>query len=65
MVMVVEKGDSFKYSVEELIELAKGNYPNTTHPREGLVFRLLKDWDTSNEKKNSFKIINNDFLLKK
>ena len=40
----------------------QGNYPKTKNPREGLVFRCQKSW---NDKfRNSFKIINDDFLLK-
>jgi len=62
MVQVIEKGDCFNYSVSELKNVSKGMYPNTKNPREGLVFRLSKDWHTDN-KRHSFKIINDDFLL--
>lgn len=56
----VARGDSFDHTVKSLLELAKGNYENTKHPREGLVVRpLIQD-----ESRISFKIINNDFLLK-
>jgi len=62
VVEIVEKGQSFNYSIEELKNLSKGNYPGTKNPREGLVFRLQNEW---HEKyRLSFKIINDDFLVK-
>lgn len=57
-------GDKFDETITSLLEKVKGNYPNTTFPREGYVFRLKNDWDIKN-KRSSFKVINNDFLLKK
>jgi RNA ligase (TIGR02306 family) len=62
MVEIIEKGEDFNYSLNELKEKSKGNYPNTKNPREGLVFRLTQNWYS--EKRNSFKIINDDFLVK-
>lgn len=46
----------FSYSLEELLELAKGNYPNGT-PQEGIVVRSI-------DQTISFKVMNNEFLLK-
>lgn len=64
MVEIVEVGDSFNYTLDELIEKSKGIYPGTNIPREGLVYRLQKNWNTE-EKRYSFKVINNDYLLLK
>jgi RNA ligase (TIGR02306 family) len=62
MVEVIDIGDDFQYSIQDLKIKSKGNYPNTNNPREGLVFRLQKDWHIG--KRKSFKIINDDFLIK-
>jgi RNA ligase (TIGR02306 family) len=62
MVEIIEKGDSFNYDIQQLKKLAKGFYPGTKNHREGLVFRLQKDWNQYN--RLSFKIINEDFLIK-
>jgi RNA ligase (TIGR02306 family) len=62
MVQLIEKGDYFNYTVDQLKELSKGFYPDTKNVREGLVFRLSKDWHSSGRK--SFKIINDEFLHK-
>lgn len=64
MVEIIEKGDNFNYSVSQLKQLSKGNYPGSKNPREGLVFRLQKEWFLSLHARISFKIINDDFLLK-
>jgi RNA ligase (TIGR02306 family) len=58
------RGDSFKYSIEELFDLVKGNYEGTQNQREGLVFRLQKNWYMPSLRA-SFKIISNDFLVNK
>lgn len=63
-VPIKEHEEHFDYNLEQLIELAKGKYFNE-HPQEGIVVRptthtyshVLKD-------RLSFKVINNDFLLK-
>jgi len=60
---LMTSGDSFNETVSSLLEMVKGNYPNTNTPREGFVFRLKKNWD--NSRRCSFKVINNDYLLKK
>jgi hypothetical protein len=61
---VLERGDSFKYTLEDLFELVKGNYEGTENQREGLVFRLAKNWYRPNIRA-SFKIISTDFLMVK
>lgn len=57
-------GDFDSETVDSLLELAKGNYPGTENPREGIVIR-----PTFEEQYNylvggrlSFKVINNDYL---
>lgn len=57
-VPIEQVGDIFPYcTVKELLALAKGHYHNTKNAREGLVVRSI---DSS----ISFKIINNEYLLK-
>lgn len=63
MVKILEINDSFNYTEEQLKELAKGNYEGTSNPREGIVFRLQKDWFVDEEKRYSFKYVNDDFSL--
>ena len=63
VVEAVEKGDKFDYDIDQVLEKAKGFYGNTKNSREGLVFRLQKYWDTPTCRA-SFKVINNDFLIK-
>jgi len=53
-----ERGDSFAYTLEELLEKAKGRYPSTLD-KEGIVVR-----DLMSPKTVSFKVLNNDALLK-
>jgi RNA ligase (TIGR02306 family) len=53
-----ERGDSFAYTLEELLEKAKGKYPSGLD-KEGIVVRSLMS-----PKALSFKVLNNDALLK-
>jgi RNA ligase (TIGR02306 family) len=53
-----ERGDSFDYTLEELLEKAKGKYPSGLD-KEGIVVR-----DLMSPKAVSFKVLNNDALLK-
>jgi RNA ligase (TIGR02306 family) len=53
-----ERGDSFAYTLEELLEKAKGKYPSGLD-KEGIVAR-----DLMSPKAVSFKVLNNDALLK-
>ena len=58
MVPLEEKGDSFNYTLDELLEKAKGKYPSGLD-KEGIVVR-----DLLAPKAVSFKVLNNDALLK-
>jgi hypothetical protein len=53
-----ERGDSFAYTLETLLEKAKGKYPSGID-KEGIVVR-----DINSPKAVSFKVLNNDALLK-
>ena len=53
-----ERGDSFNYTLEDLLEKAKGKYPSGLE-KEGIVVR-----DIMAPKAVSFKALNNDALLK-
>jgi len=51
-------------SVDELLELAKGKYASGQH-QEGIVIRAVREFESQTLKgRSSFKVINNDFLLK-
>lgn len=63
-VPIEEVGDKFNYTLEQLIERAKGKYPSGQN-KEGIVIRLLNpEWSHELRKPLSFKVLNNDFLLK-
>jgi RNA ligase (TIGR02306 family) len=53
-----ERGDSFAYGLDELLEKARGKYPSGLD-KEGIVVR-----DLMSPKAVSFKVLNNDALLK-
>jgi RNA ligase (TIGR02306 family) len=53
-----ERGDSFSYTQEELLEKARGKYPSGLD-KEGIVAR-----NSLSPKAVSFKVLNNDALLK-
>jgi len=56
----------FTWNLEELLELAKGTYAGTDNPREGIVIRTMEEQrsEALDGGRASFKVINNDFLLK-
>lgn len=58
MVPLEEQGGSFAYTLEALLEKAKGKYPSGLD-KEGIVVR-----DLHSPKAVSFKVLNNDALLK-
>lgn len=58
VVPLEERGDSFDYTLETLLEKAKGKYPSGLD-KEGIVVR-----DLMSPKAISFKVLNNDALLK-
>ncbi len=62
MVPIEEEGESFNYSLSELLEKAKGKYPSGLD-KEGIVIRSKAPLD-GHSIRVSFKVINNDFLLK-
>ena len=61
-VPIEETGDSFHYTLPELIERAKGKYVSGLD-KEGIVVRTREYGRIGNDKL-SFKVINNDFLAK-
>ena len=61
-VPIEEIGDSFNYTVPELLERAKGKYVSGLD-KEGIVVRTREYGRVGNDKL-SFKVINNDFLAK-
>lgn len=63
-VQIFERGDNFNYTLEELLEKSEGEYEGTENPREGLVWRLQKFWDTPTVRA-SFKVINDNYLITK
>jgi ATP-dependent RNA circularization protein (DNA/RNA ligase family) len=58
MVPLEERGEQFSYSLETLLEKAKGKYPSGLD-KEGIVVR-----DLNHPKAVSFKVLNNDALLR-
>lgn len=56
---VIERGDTFAYTQDQLLALAEDKYPNTTNEREGIVIRSDDDLP-----RVSFKAISNRYLLK-
>jgi RNA ligase (TIGR02306 family) len=58
VVPLEERGDSFAYTLEELLEKARGKYPSGID-KEGIVAR-----NALSPKAVSFKVLNNDALLK-
>ena len=57
-----EEGESFNYDLDEMLEKAKGKYPSGSN-KEGIVVRSKQNIGRFNSR-ISFKVINNDFLLK-
>ena len=62
VVEVIDRGDSFTNDFDGLMDKAKGVYGVTKNPREGIVYRLSKYWD-SPTCRASFKVINNEYLI--
>ena len=55
----------FNFTLEELLEIAKGKYPGTNNNREGIVIRPVNEaYSETLAGRMSFKVINNDYLLK-
>jgi RNA ligase (TIGR02306 family) len=52
-------------TIKEYLEFAKGNYFNTSNPREGIVIRPLEYvFSSTLQNRLTFKVINNDYLEK-
>lgn len=65
MVPVLEEGDVFDYTLEQLLEFTKGKYEGTNNHREGIVVRpKVNIYSEKLQGPLSFKCINNDYLLK-
>ena len=65
--MVVQGADAayFAHSLDTWLERAKGTYAGTKNRREGIVVRpLVETYSPRLKGRLSFKVINNDFLLK-
>lgn len=63
-VPVLEEGDGFCHSLDELLELAKGRYASGMR-QEGIVVRPKNYvYDEKLKKGLSFKVLNNEYLLK-
>ncbi len=63
-VTVLFKG-KFDHTIEQLEEFAKGLYPGTKNPREGIVIRPTKEkFSKTLMDRLSVKVINQDFALK-
>ena len=59
---IEEEGETFNYTLETLLERARGKYPSGKH-KEGIVIRS-REIPKDRMHRISFKVINNDFLLK-
>lgn len=60
----IEEVFTFDHDLNWLLERAKGTYPNTNNPKEGIVLRPTKErYSDSLHGRLSFKVLNNDFLL--
>jgi len=59
---IEETGDSFIYTIDEILDRARGKYQSGIH-KEGIVIRSQQPTEEHGTR-ISFKAINNDFLLK-
>lgn len=63
-VPIEEVGDNFNYTLSKLLDRAKGKYESGLD-KEGIVIRpLIPDYIQEEYNRLSFKVINNDFLVK-
>ena len=57
--------EGFEHALERWLELARGLYAGTKNRKEGIVVRpLVESHSATLAGRLSFKVINNDFLLK-
>ena len=61
-VKILEEGNDFQYTLDELLEKSNGNYENAGQ-REGIVIRPQREMKVCNQRL-SFKVLNNKYLLK-
>ena len=63
--VLAENPQNIELSLAGFLEFARGKYPNTKNHREGIVIRpLTETFSEELRGRLSFKVINNDFLLK-
>jgi RNA ligase (TIGR02306 family) len=63
-VPIMEEGESFGYTVEDLLKKAEGFYEGTKNNREGIVVRSKEEtYSHITRRRLSFKVINNQYLL--
>jgi RNA ligase (TIGR02306 family) len=63
-VPVLEEGDNFNYTFDELLAMADGKYEGTQNFREGIVVRAKEPiWSETLRGRLSFKVISNAYLL--
>jgi RNA ligase (TIGR02306 family) len=64
-VPLLEKGDAFPYELDALLAKAKGKYPLSKRNIEGIVVKPLTPmYSPALRGRLSFKVLNNDYLLK-
>lgn len=63
-VPIEEEGDSFDYTIEDLLLKADAKYAGTTNDREGIVIRpKIEAWSEVESGRLSFKVVSNHYLL--
>ena len=64
-VPIIQENVTFDFTLEQLLEMAKGKYDGTKNHREGIVVRpMVETYSDVLSGRMSFKVINNDYLLK-
>ena len=65
MVPLIERGIfTDDMNIPYLLEKAKGLYDGTKNQREGIVIRPTKEMEFKRGQRLSFKVLNNQYLLK-
>ena len=60
----IDKVCMFDFTLDQLLEMAKGKYPNTNNNREGIVIRpTINTYSHALKGRLSVKVINNEYLL--
>lgn len=64
-VPIIDDNFVFNHSIDQLLALARGTYPGTENPREGLVIRTVNNqYSQILRSRKSVKVINNEYLVK-